>query len=351
MLPDESACPGDGACYNTDESRHCDNEVPGIRKGRGALGVFNMLITSYLFLGGTGAGALVVLGMLECANARRRSGRARSDSSRLERAFTLPGEFFERGWLLCFAALALGMLCLLADLGRPDRLLNLLIAPKLSAMTVGAYALTIALGCSGVFALVSLLDHASMSPRVVYVVAGLGVVAGAAAMAYTGVLLQSLASVLFWQTPLLPLLFCLSALSCGIACVLLGAAFVETRQPFVRPLMRLADIDGVLIVAEAACLVALLLSAYCGAAGTRATAEALATGDVAPLFWIGVAVCGLALPFALERFVTHGNSRTQFVWIAAFLLVGGFALRFCIVGASAFDVTQMPSLMYGLTLG
>lgn len=319
-------------------------------EGGGEFGVFNMLTTCYLFLGGAGAGALVVLGVLECANARRRSERTQNDSNRFERAFALPDEFFARGWSLCFMALAAGMLCLLADLGRPERLLNLLVAPELSAMAVGAYALIVALICAGAFALASLSDHASRGFKIVYVVAGVGIVAGVTAMAYTGILLQSLASVLFWQTPLLPLLFLLSSLSCGIAWVLLGSAFVEARQPFVRPLVRLAGIDGVLIGVEALCLAALLLSAYEGT-GTRLAAEALLTGDLAPLFWGGVVICGLALPFVLERFITHGNSRTQFVWIAALLLAGGLALRFCIVGASAYDLSQMPDLMYGLTLG
>ena len=61
------------------------------------------------------------------------------------------------------------------------------------------------------------------------------------------------------------------------------------------------------------------------------------------------AVCGLAVPLVLERFLTHGNSRTQLLWIAALLLAGGFALRWCIVGAGAYDVTQMPEALYGLS--
>ena len=67
------------------------------------------------------------------------------------------------------------------------------------------------------------------------------------------------------------------------------------------------------------------------------------------MFWGVLAVCGLAVPLVLERFLTHGNSRTQLLWIAALLLAGGFALRWCIVGAGAYDVTQMPEALYGLS--
>lgn len=320
---------------------------------RGAQGiearVFNLLTISYLFLGGAGAGALVVLGVLECANVRRRFARLPGAPFRIERAFALPDEFFARGWPVCFVALAAGMLCLLVDLGHPERLLNLLTSPEPSAIAVGAYALAVALACAGAFSLFELLDRPRIRIAAVWTVAALGVAAGLVAVVYTGVLLQGLASVLFWQTPLLPTVFALSSLSCGIACAFLGAAFVETRHPFTRPLARLALVDGVLVAAEALVLLAYVVWAL-GGEGTALAAQALVVGDMRWLFWGGVVLCGLVVPFVLERYLTHGNSRTQLLWIAAALLAGGFALRFCVVGAAAYDVTQMPGMLFGLTM-
>ena len=80
-------------------------------------------------------------------------------------------------------------------------------------------------------------------------------------------------------------------------------------------------------------------------------AQALVAGDLRWVFWGGAVLCGLAVPFALERYLTHGNSRTQLLWIAAALLAGGFALRLCLVGAGAYDVTQLPGQLFGLTIG
>ena len=312
--------------------------------------MFNLLTTGYLFLGGAGAGALVVLGALECANVRRRFALPPARAARVERALALPDEFFARGWPVCFVALAAGMLCLLVDLGRPERLLNLLTSPEPSAIAVGAYALVLALACAGVFSLVELLDGVRVRPAVVWGAAVAGVAAGLVAVAYTGVLLQGLASVRFWQTPLLPMLFSLSSLSCGIACAFLGAAFVETRRPITRPLARLALVDGVLLVLEALVMAGYLAWAFAGE-GTALAAQALVAGDLRWAFWGGAVLCGLAVPFALERCLTHGNSRTQLLWIAAALLAGGFALRFCLVGAGAYDATQLPGLLFGLTIG
>lgn len=82
---------------------------------------------------------------------------------------------------------------------------------------------------------------------------------------------------------------------------------------------------------------------------TAAAARALAFGELAPCSGACSRCAGWPCPLVLERFLTHGNSRTQLLWIAALLLVGGFALRWCIVGAGAYDVTQMPEALYGLS--
>ena len=287
--------------------------------------MFNMLTTCYLFLGGTGAGALAVLCVLECARALR------------GRALELPEEFFARCWPVCVVALAVGILCLLAALGRPARLLLLVTSPAPSAIAIGA------------FAVLARFDNVRARRAGVVGLAVAGFASAAVTAAYTGVLLQSLAAVLFWQSPLLPLVFVLSSASCGVACAFLAAAFVETRHPHMRPLVWLARADGGIVLAEAGCLAAYVLLALAGD-GTARAAQALVFGDMGAVFWGVLVVGGLAVPLALERFLTHGNSRTQLLWIAALLLVGGFALRFCIVGAGAYDVTQMPEGLYGLTM-
>ena len=272
-------------------------------RGRGAgRRVFNVLTTSYLFLGGTGAGALAVLCVLECARVLR------------WRALAMPEEFFARAWPMCTVTLATGMLCLLVDLGRPDRLLGLFASPAPSVMAAGSFALVAALACAAAFSLGALLDTVRLPRAAVLALAAAGALSAAVTATYTGVLLESLASVLLWRTPLVPVLFTCSSLSCGAA----------------------------------GCLAAFVLLAFAGEE-TAAAARALAFGELAPVFWGVLAVCGLAVPLVLERFLTHGNSRTQLLWIAALLLVGGFALRWCIVGAGAYDVTQMPEALYGLS--
>lgn len=343
------------------------------------------LATCYLFLGGAGAGALVVLCLLECANAHRRygfgnartrlgrtyTGRAmgslrvestqragmvrcyesgysgyeaeaavnRHSRFRVARAFALPAEFFARAWPVCLVVLACGVLCLMADLGRIDRLGGFLLHPEFSAMAVGAYALGVALLCAAAFAAMAVFDGMLPDQRIIYALATVGIASGVVSMAYTGVLLSGMASVLFWQTPLLPLLFAVSSLSCGIACVLLAAAFVEVRQSIVRSLANIARVDSAVIALELLCLTVYLAWGLAGE-GTFAAAYALVAGEMRWMFWGGLVALGLIVPLVMERFVLHGNYSSQLAWVAAAVLLGGFLLRWCIVGAAEYDASQ-----------
>lgn len=64
---------------------------------------------------------------------------------------------------------------------------------------------------------------------------------------------------------------------------------------------------------------------------SREAAKLLLTGSVAPLFWAGVALCGLAIPLALELlgvYALEGSSASALTAVAAVSgLFGGLCLR------------------------
>lgn len=263
-------------------------------------------------------------------------------------------------WAACAVTLGAAIACLLADVGRPDRVVNLLTSPVLTPMTVGAYALVAAAALASGFAVARLLDNVELPRMLVAAMAVIGIVVGLVTAAYTGVLLASLASVLFWQTSLLPALFVLSALSCGTGLVCACAAFASERCAAPRaPLVArgLLRFDHAVILLETATLVA-YLAWGCSSEGTAAAAYALLGGELAVPFWAGVIGCGLVGAFALEVFYgracqqTGGKDvrRPLLLWMAAALLVGGIVLRVCLVGAGAFDITQMSTASWGLTI-
>lgn len=112
--------------------------------------LFSELAVAYLFFGGAGAGTCAVMGVLECANLGRYGTRATYRTTKksqprlirwVRRNLRVPHELLSRGWVLCLVLLAVGSLCLMADAGRPERVLSLWLAPRFTVVTVGAWAL------------------------------------------------------------------------------------------------------------------------------------------------------------------------------------------------------------------
>lgn len=324
--------------------------------------MLSALAILYLFLGGAGAGTIVALSVLECLDAQRHQGQSRraavaqaglrgslrsAGSSALPaRSLGLPRNFYARAWPLSFVLLAVGALCLLCDIGRPDRLLALVAHPSLSAIAVGAWAIAVCLVISGAFAAMSLFEGMDVPPAVVRALGVAGVGAGVVTSVYTGVLLQSMASVVFWQTAFVPAAFLFSSLSCGVACVFAALSFTESRQPLNTFAVGLARIDSVLIVIEAACLVG-LLAVGLATPSAKDAAWSLVGGEYRWLFWGGLVGVGLVAPLVLERVSVPERRRLALLWTACFVLAGGFVLRWCTVLAASYDVTQIPSMLFG----
>ena len=295
--------------------------------------MFGPLIVIYLFLAGAGCGTFVAAVYL--------SQRARS-SAALRRSL---GRVALPSLVISCGMVAVGAACLMLDLGRPELALDVLANPAGSVLSVGAWAL-VAFMAAVAALLACNLRVLGLGRGAVLAVQALGCASALVVMVYSGLFLSTIWTLPLLASPLVPVLFTCSSLSCGAA-VMLVLPLLCDADP--QPLFaRLSRIDGALLALEAVVLTAFMVAAA-GDVLSSAAAQRLLTGDMAPVFWGVLAVCGLAVPLVLERFLTHGNSRTQLLWIAALLLAGGFALRWCIVGAGAYDVTQMSEALYGLS--
>lgn len=308
--------------------------------------MFSDLIILYLFLGGVGAGSLVVLSAVEVVKSSFRLTNKREASFWLAEIACLPEQFLGYAWPACWACVSLGILCLALDVGRPDRLLGFVTSPNLSAMTVGAYSLVAAFVCSGFFAFRTMLDGFSPCLKARLAVSIAGIVSGFATALYAGVLLQGSAAILLWQSSFLPVLFLLSSLSCGMAVALAALAFTRSRRPIEAQARLMANADTVLVVAEAIVLAGFLAHAAISGGAQRSVWELL-FGDLGGAFWTGLVTIGLAMPFAVERFVPVRNFRPQLLWIAACIMLGAVTLRWLVIAVAAYDVTQSAELLFG----
>lgn len=300
------------------------------------------LIVCYLFMGGVGAGACLVLSVLGLLVPR--------DCSPNRRLATNDGvaakyrKLFAPGYVASLVVLVVGIVCLLADAGSLERAMLLFTQPTLSFVSVGAWTLS---ACVLVVVALALtwLGLGLRSALAFRILAVIAVVVALATATYTGLLLQSLSAVPLWATPWLPVLFALSSLSCGIACVLGMSHITGAASLFTTTLRRLVSADVLVVVLEAlvAAVFVLTLVTGVGSAVPAGSGTALALADSvqqlvagsdAWLFWGGFVLVGLVIPFVLDIVLVRsvGRAGPGLALVAAVcVLVGGCTMRYCVV--------------------
>lgn len=300
----------------------------------------------YLFLGGMGAGAFVMAAVLFLIDRTKH---------RLIVCVSM--------WA-ALVSLAVGLLLLLTELITPARGLIMWqsFGHFTSWMTYGAWG---AFAAMAVFAVSALLAARPVGVWLAKkwkwfgkngialrrVLAVVGIALGAFVAVYTGMLLMSAGSVPLWDTPLLPLLFTVSAFDTGVALVELVAVAAAKKDPLAPKARTLMErVVVVLVVVEMLVLAAFLASMLGGDVQTAigatgaASAELLTTGGLAACFWGMVVACGLVLPLvmAVASLVLHKRDKKQgkkrafgplMALGAVGALIGGCELRFLILAA------------------
>ena len=191
---------------------------------------FSELIAVYLFLGGAAAGAFALVALADVAGCVWGRGRAVSGVLRAPCA-TIPES--TRRYVQTFVygtglvSILAGVLCLVADLGRPEAFYYLFLYPTNSLVSIGAFALAFLSVCLVVALSDALLRLPLAMRRFVSVVKLAGIPVALIVMVYTALLLKSVIAVKVWQSPWLSVLFVASALSCGCAVVMLAACACE----------------------------------------------------------------------------------------------------------------------------
>ncbi|MDP6884196.1 MAG: polysulfide reductase NrfD, partial [Rhodospirillales bacterium] len=121
---------------------------------------------------------------------------------------------------------------IIAELGQPYRALNLFKVINLSPMSVGSWLLLVFINVSLVYAFLYLpwgsvfgRWQAPLRRGLAWVCVPLGI--GTAI--YTGVMLGAMPARPFWNSPVLALLFFISALSTGVAVIILAQALTSRK--------------------------------------------------------------------------------------------------------------------------
>jgi formate-dependent nitrite reductase membrane component NrfD len=325
---------------------------------------WNWSVAVYLFIAGVSAGAFLVSAL----------------------AYFLGAEKYERitrvGAYIAPFPLLLGLLCLIYDLERPHLFWKLLVKfQPSSVMSLGSWLLVffsllsflhfylclperfeilkIFPYLSSRFPKVKLFQNLPSSPFVTRLsreslirirgwVAFWGILLSAAVGIYTGVLLGAVVARPFWNSPVLPLLFLLSAIKTGTASILLAGFFLKGFQGMKREEIEannllIHSIDLILMVFS---MIAFFLFIFGMYVSTKSSAEAVKLimgGEFTFLFWGLVVGMGLLFPLVVgvqelaPHFVKNRELREHSPWmtgvVTASVLLGGFMLRYVVVYA------------------
>ena len=277
------------------------------------------LIALYFFFGGLAGGSYFLASLIDLFG--------RSEDRPLSHL----------GYYIAFPCIAISGLLLTLDLGRPERFWHMLIESNTyrpmfkywSPMSIGSWALLL----FGIFAFVSFLGALADAERIPWAawrkvhppsllgrfIAAIGGIFGFYVAGYTGVLLAVTNRPIWSNTPLLGLLFIVSAASTSAALIILLAEKSRWTMPGRLDLHRM---DAWVVALEFIVLIALIISL-----GPVARAWLNAWGL---LLLIGVIGIGMLLPLLLywrgEKHGVHDMTTT-----AALVLVGGLILRLVIV--------------------
>jgi len=293
-------------------------------------------VIAYLFLAGLGAGAVTVSGSVLL-----RKGGFGASRFAVARCGALIGP----------APVMLGTFLIIFELGQPLRALNLFKVINLSPMSIGSWLLAVFIVLSSLYALTFVPPSSGPGDRLSPIrkaLAWICVPLGIGVAIYTGVMLGAMPARPFWNSPILAALFVLSALSGGVACIILAGVFFRRKSD--NPAIRadyenssylLISSDALLLGGELMVVFLFLLFGHLTIGDVRyAMASILPGGELAYMFWGLVVIVGLLIPFFIEilqitpKLLHGGEFRTLVsleVLVPIAILIGGFALRYTVV--------------------
>ena len=218
--------------------------------------------------------------------------------------------------LIGLVFLALTMALLVFDLKRPERFLYLLFKPNWRSWLVWGGWILLAQGAvGGLWLLAGWHGNADMLRALAWPMLPLA----AAAAGYSAFLFGQAEGRDFWQSPLLLPHLLVAAVTAGAASLLLAAEALGSPDLVTHDL--LAFTLWVSLGVEGMALIAELFSFHATQDSARA-ARILTHGPLCLPFWVGVALCGIALPWVL---LLNPSSPVTSV-IAAVLALGGLWL-------------------------
>ena len=288
---------------------------------------WGMPIIVYIFLGGLAGGAYLIAALADLCDLEKSKSIAKI------------------GFSVALPAIVIGGLCLIGDLGRPDKFLNVLRIYKFtSPMSVGVWGVITFSAFSFIsFIMIHGMDEKSTGiwklgyfislvvPRKAINAIGLSV--AIFLMGYTGVLLTETSRPFWSDTPFLGALFVASGVSTAIAFIYFfyGLKTSDYNESSEISKYKLKLVDNMAIFAELVIILFMIIE-------LKDKHKFLLSGSMSSLFWIGVIIIGLIIPllfnfYSIINYRIKGKKLSKSIITPILILIGGFLLRYVVVVA------------------
>ncbi len=247
--------------------------------------------------------------------------------------------------LLAIALLAGGLMVLVLDLGRADRLMVAMTTYNFKSI----FAWNIIL-YNGFFVIVAAYLYTMMEPKAKKYYFSVGVLGGIWRLILTtgtGSIFGFLVARMAYDTAILAPLFIVMSFAFGLAIFLLFLFFAfdqDGREIGGKLLFRLKNTLGVFVAGVALLLLIYHLTKLYGTKYHGVEAFILRDGGVyTVLFWVGQVVVGLLLPIAIIIHPTLSRSKGWIAGASAMVVLGGLAAMYVIIiGGQAYPIEMFP---------
>ena len=216
-------------------------------------------------------------------------------------------------------------------LSHPMRFWRMFMKPKTSWIARGFIFIMLFIGFTTLQLILS-----QWVPQATGAITALKVIAGIFAFAqsiYTGFAVSYVSAIKVWNSAIVPILFVTCGVSGGLAillAVMIGqdSAQIATLESFIR----------VVLIAFAVIVGVYLWNATYSSTAAKDAVIRLIGGALAPLFWIGVFLFGIAIPVAISvtTYWVHDASSGLLITAIVSEIIGGLALRFAILKAGVY---------------
>lgn len=243
------------------------------------------------------------------------------------------------GMITGLIAVAFGALALLIDLGRPERFFK---APSrffYSWISRGTIFTTIFLVFGVLYVATEFIGLPwSREAFLGQSIAFLAAIGAIGIILYTGFFLAHSASIPFWNTPLLPLLFALFSLISGVGALFILLPVLNLRIADIRSLQLM---NIILLISSLLFIWIYILNMFYSTLSSRESVRILIKGEMSWPFLVWVNAFGMIMPLAMTALIYFAQAGTEpsssVMFVAGFLaLLGGFYFRYSILRAGVY---------------